>query len=77
MTAAAGAGMMADRAAEAVALARETAAQRDQVGALTGDVAEWADDALAGGAPPKWVALKMITAGRLIAAAAQGQAATL
>lgn len=59
--------MMADRAAEAVALARETAAQRNEVGALAGD-------ALAGGAPPKWVALKMITAGRLIAAAARGEA---
>jgi hypothetical protein len=69
-------GTMADRAAEAVTLARETAAQTGEVGAMIGATAEWADDALAGGAPPKWVALHMITAGRLIAAAARGEAAT-
>jgi hypothetical protein len=69
-------GMMTDREAEAVTLARETAAQTGEVGVLTGAVAEWADDALAGGKPPKWVAQKMITAGRLIAAAARGEAAT-
>jgi hypothetical protein len=75
MTAAAEAGVMTDREAEAVTLARETAAQTGEIGALIGDVAEWADDALAGGKPPKWVALRLITAGRLIAAAARGEAA--
>jgi hypothetical protein len=69
-------GMMTDRAAEAVTLARETAAQTGEIGALTGAVAEWADDALAGGKPPKWIVQRMITAGRLIAAAAKGEAAT-
>jgi hypothetical protein len=67
----------ADRAAEAVTLARETAAQRNEVGALTGAVAEWADWELAGGRPPMWVAQRMITANRLIAAAARGEAATI
>jgi hypothetical protein len=71
------AGMMTDREVEDVTLAREIAAQRGEVGALTGDVAEWADKELAGGRPPKWVAQRMITAGRLIAAAARGEAATL
>jgi hypothetical protein len=75
MTAAADAGVMTDRAAEAVTLARETAAQRNEVGALTGAVAEWADWELAGGRPPMWVAQRMITANRLIAAAARGEAA--
>jgi hypothetical protein len=70
-------GTMTDRTAEAVTLARETAAQTGEVGALAGAVAEWADDALAGGAPPKWVAGRMITAGRLIAAAARGEAAAI
>ena len=56
----------------AVTLARETAAQRDQVAALTGAVAEWADRELAGGAPPKEVARRMVLANRLIAAAARG-----
>jgi hypothetical protein len=68
---------MADRAAEAVTLARDTAAQRAELGALTGAVAEWADDALAGGMPAKWVAARMIIAGRAIAAAARGEAAAL
>ena len=78
MTAAAEAGTTAaDRAAEAVTLARETAALTSQVGDLTGAVAEWADRELAGGAPPKEVARRMVIAGRLIAAAARGEAATL
>jgi len=61
----------------AVTLARETAAQVGEVGALTGAVAEWADYALAGGAPPRWVANQMITANRLIDKAARGEAVTL
>jgi hypothetical protein len=61
----------------AVTLARDVAAQTGQVGALTAAVAEWADDALAGGKPPKWVAQQMITANRLIGAAARGEAVTL
>ena len=61
----------------AIKLARETAAQRDQVAALTGAVAEWADRELAGGAPPKEVARRMVIAGRLIAAAARGKTAIL
>jgi hypothetical protein len=69
--------MMTDRAAEAVTLARETAAQTGEIGALTGAVAEWADYALAGGAPPRWVANQMITANLAIAAAARGEAVTL
>lgn len=60
----------------AVALARETAAMVGDVGRLVGDTAEWADDQLAGGAPPKWVARKMIDAGRMIARAARGEAVT-
>jgi len=60
---------------QGAALARETHALLGDVGALIGDTAEWADDALAGGAPPKWVARKLITAGRMIAAAARGEAA--
>ena len=78
MTAAAEAGTTAaDRAAEAVTLARETAALTSQVGDLTGAVAEWADDALAGGKPAKWVALQMIWANQIIAAAVRGETATL
>jgi hypothetical protein len=72
-----GTGTMTDSAAEAVTLARDVAAQRDQVGALTAAAAEWADDALAGGKPAKWVVQRLIAANRLIGAAAQGQAATL
>jgi hypothetical protein len=74
MTAAAEAGVMTDRAAEAVMLARETAAQRNEIGAMIGAVAEWADDALAGGKPPKWIVQRMVIANRLIAAAARGEA---
>jgi hypothetical protein len=66
-----------DRTAEAVALARDATAMAGEVGALTVAVAEWADWALAGGAPPRYVARQMITAGRLIAAAARGEAAAL
>lgn len=61
----------------AVTLARETTALIGDVGALVGATAEWADDALAGGAPPKWVARQLIDAGRLIAAAARGEAAAI
>lgn len=61
----------------AVTLARGTIAQTGEIGALTGTVAEWADWALAGGAPARWVANQMITANLAIAAAARGQAATL
>ena len=69
--------MMTDRTAAAVTLARDTAALAGEIGALTGAVADWADDALAGGAPPKWVARQVITANLAIAAAARGEAATL
>jgi hypothetical protein len=58
----------------AVTLTRETAALIGDVGALIGGTAEWADDALAGGAPAKWVARQLITAGRMIAAATRGEA---
>jgi hypothetical protein len=77
VTAADGAGMMTDREVEDVTLAREIAAQRGEVGALAGAVAEWADWELAGGRSPTWIVHRMITAGRLIAAAARGEAATL
>jgi hypothetical protein len=70
-------GTMTDREAAAVTFARGTIAQTGEVGALAGAVAEWGDWALAGGAPARWVASQMITAGRLIAAAARGEAATL
>jgi hypothetical protein len=69
--------MAAGTAEQAVTLARETAGQLGEVGVLIGATAEWADDQLAGGAPPKWVALRLITAGRLIAAAARGEAAAI
>jgi hypothetical protein len=61
----------------AVKLARETAAQTSEVGVMIGAAAEWADDALAGGKPPKWIVQQMIAASRLIAAAARGEAVTL
>jgi hypothetical protein len=61
----------------AVTLARDTAALLGDVGALTGAAAEWADDALAGGAPPRWVARQLIDAARLIAAAARGETAAI
>jgi hypothetical protein len=70
-------GMMTDREAEAVTLARETAAQRDEVGAMVGDVAKCADDALAGGLAPTPVLHWLIDANRLIAAAARGEAAVI
>ena len=73
MTAAAGA-LARDEAA--VTLARGIAAQVGEIGALTGAVADWADDALAGGAPARWVARQLIDAGRMIAAAARGEAVT-
>jgi hypothetical protein len=67
----------------AVTLARETIALAVEAVALLRDLAarieataEWADDALAGGKPAKWVARQMITAGRLTAADARGEAAT-
>jgi len=69
--------MMTDRTAEAVTLARDTAALAGEIGALTGAVAEWADDALAGGRPAKWVARQVITANQAIAAAARGEAVTI
>ena len=62
---------------QAVTLARETAAQVGEVGALTGAVADWADWALAGGKPPKWIVLQMIWANQIIAAAVRGETATL
>jgi len=62
---------------QAVTLARDIAAQTREVGALTGAVAEWADLALAGGKPAKWVALQMIWANQIIAAAVRGETATL
>lgn len=61
----------------AVTLARETTAQVGEIGALSGAVADWADWALAGGAPARWVANQMITANLAIAAAARGEAMTL
>jgi hypothetical protein len=71
------AGMMTDREVEDVTLARDTAAQRAEVGALTGAVAECADDALAGGLAPTPVLHWLIDANRMIAAAARGEAATI
>jgi len=68
---------MTDSAAEAVTLARDTAALAGEIGAMAGAVAEWGEDQIAGGMPPKWAAARMITALRLIAAAARGEAATL
>jgi hypothetical protein len=62
---------------QAVTLAWGAAAQRGEIGALAGAVAEWADVALAGGAPPKEVARLMVIANRLIARAARGQAVTI
>lgn len=75
MTAAAEAGM-ADRAAEAVTLARDVSAQVGEIGALAAAVAEWGDYQIAGLAPPKWVVQRMIIALRLIAAAARDEAVT-
>lgn len=80
---AAEAGVMTDRAVEAVTLARETidllggydAVLRD-VAARLEAAAEWADDAVAGGAPPKWVIRQTIAATLLTAAAARGETAT-
>ena len=69
--------MMTDRAAEAVTLARETAAQRDEVGALIGEAARQAELAIARGTSAKAVAYWLIDANRLIGAAAQGQAAAI
>jgi hypothetical protein len=70
--------MMTDRTAEAVTLARDTAALAGEIGALTGAVAEWADDALAGRrASPTWILHQVITANLAIAAAARGEAVTL
>ncbi len=57
----------------AVTLARDSAALAGEIGALIRAVAEWGEDALAGGAPDRWVAHQMITAGRMIAAAARGE----
>jgi hypothetical protein len=62
---------------QAVTLAWGAAAQRGEIGALAGAVADWADDALAGGTPPKEVARLMVIANRLIARAARGQAVTI
>jgi hypothetical protein len=61
----------------ALTIAWGTADQRGEIGAMTGAVAEWADDALAGGKPPKWIVQQMIAASRLIAAAARDEAVTL
>ena len=60
-----------------VTLARETAALLGDVAALLDAAAEWADDAIAGGAPPRWVAAQLTGAARLTARAARGQAVTL
>ena len=62
---------------QAITLARGTTALTGEIGALTRAVAEWADWALAGGAPARWVANQMITANLAIAAAARGEAVTL
>ena len=59
-----------------ITLARETIAQVGEIGAMIGAVAGWGEDALAGGAPDRWVAHQMIDAGRLIARAARGETVT-
>lgn len=61
---------------QGAALARDTITLLGHFAGMLDGVTEWADDALAGGEPPKWVAGKLITAGRLIAAAARGEEAT-
>ena len=61
----------------AVTLARDTHALLRDTGTLIAAVAEWADDQIAGGAPPKWVATRMIIATRLIASATHGRHAAL
>ena len=57
---------------------------RDTMTILAGDVpalldalAEWAEDAIAGGEPSRWVADQLIGAARLTAAAARGQAVAI
>jgi len=78
MTAAAEAGMMTDREAAAVTLAREKQPPRPARSARSpAPSPKWADDALAGGKPPKWIVQQVVAAGRLIAAAARGEAAVL
>jgi hypothetical protein len=60
----------------AVTLARDTIAQLGEVAELIASVAETGEYALAGGVAPKPVAHYVISAVRLIAAAARGEAAT-
>lgn len=61
---------------KAVTLARDTMGLLGDVAAMTEAAAGWADDELAGGKPAKWLLMQLITANRLIAAAARGQDAS-
>jgi hypothetical protein len=61
----------------AVTLARQAIAQLRDVADLIEGIAETGEYALAGGEAPKPVAHYLISAGRLIAAAARGEAVTL
>ena len=49
----------------------------DVIARVLDDAAGWAEDAIAGGDPPKWVIRQLVTASRLIAAAARGEPVTL
>ena len=61
-----------------VTVARDTMTiLASDVPALLDAFAEWAEDAIAGGAPERWVAAQLIGAARLTARAARGQAVTL
>lgn len=53
------------------------AAGYDAIARLLDAAAGWAEDAIAGGDPPKWVIRQLITADRLIAAAARGEPVAL
>jgi hypothetical protein len=61
----------------ALILAPQWDAMLGDIAALNDSVAEWADIQLAGGAPPRWVIARMITANRLIARAARREPVTL
>jgi hypothetical protein len=57
----------------ALAVARDTIAVLREVAAMLEAAAEWADDERAGGKPDAWLLRQLITADRLIAAAARGE----
>ena len=57
----------------ALDVARGFKTQLGDAAAIIDDVAEWADDALAGGIPPKFLLRQLITANRLTAAALRGE----